>query len=163
MILPKKSVNFLHGYMIRATKICYSYIYSQLIDAVIVSTLCFIIFSIIGIPYAILFAIFMGFCNLIPYFGALIGGAVVVLITLVSTGDILTTIIALVCLLVVQQVDANVIQPRIVADTVGLKPLYVLLAIMIGGGIFGFIGIYLFPRGKNKLRDGIYRKRKDYS
>jgi predicted PurR-regulated permease PerM len=83
----------------------------------------------------------MGFCNLIPYFGALIGGAVVVLITLVSTGDILTTIIALVCLLVVQQVDANVIQPRIVADTVGLKPLYVLLAIMIGGGIFGFIGI----------------------
>ncbi len=141
MVLPKKRINFLHRYMLNAFKICYSYIYSQLIDAVVVSALCFAVFAIIGVPYSLLLALFMGFCNLIPYFGALIGGAVVVVITLVSTGELITSIIALACIIVVQQVDANVIQPRIVADSVGLRPIYVLLAIMIGSGLFGFLGI----------------------
>ena len=64
-----------------------------------------------------------------------------VLVTLISTGNFITAIIALASILVIQQIDANIIQPRIVAESVGLKPLYVLLAIMIGSGLFGFVGI----------------------
>jgi len=66
-----------------------------------------------------------------------------VLVTIISSGDILKAVIALVCIIVVQQLDANLIQPRIVAESVGLRPIYVLLAIMIGSGLFGFVGILI--------------------
>lgn len=141
MIIPKEKVRGLHRYMVRISAIFYSYIYSQLIDAVIVSVLCLIVFAIIGVPYSLLLALLMGICNIIPYFGALIGGAGVVFVTLISSGSLIKAIIALACVIVVQQLDANIIQPRIVADSVGLRPLYVLLAIMIGSGLFGFVGI----------------------
>ncbi len=143
LIIPKEKVRRGHNYLVRISAIFYNYIYSQLLDAVIVFILCLIVFSLIGVPYSLLLAILMGICNIIPYFGAIIGGAGVVLTTLISSGDIIKALIALVCILIIQQVDANIIQPRVVADSVGLKPLYVLLAIMIGGGLFGFVGILL--------------------
>lgn len=143
MVLTKEKVEKLGRYSIRISDIFYSYIYSQLIDAVIVCVLCFIIFSIIGIPYGSLLAILMGLCNMIPYFGAIIGGGVTVIVTLITSGNFLKAIIVLACIIVVQQVDANLLQPKIVADSVGLKPIYVLLAIMIGSGLFGFVGMLI--------------------
>lgn len=143
MVLTKEKVQKLGRYSIRISDIFYSYIYSQLIDAVIVCVLCFIIFSLIGIPYGSLLAILMGLCNMIPYFGAIIGGGVTVIVTLITSGNFLKAIIVLACIIVVQQVDANLLQPKIVADSVGLKPIYVLLAIMIGSGLFGFVGMLI--------------------
>lgn len=143
MVLTKEKVQKLGRYSIRISDIFYSYIYSQLIDAVIVCVLCFIIFSIIGVPYGSLLAILMGLCNMIPYFGAIIGGGVTVIVTIITSGNFLKAIIVLACIIVVQQVDANLIQPKIVANSVGLKPIYVLLAIMIGSGLFGFVGMLI--------------------
>lgn len=143
MVLTKEKVQKLGRYSIRISDIFYSYIYSQLIDAVIVFILCFIIFSIIGVPYGLLLAILMGLCNMIPYFGAIIGGGVTVIVTIITSGNFLKAIIVLACIIVVQQVDANLIQPKIVANSVGLKPIYVLLAIMIGSGLFGFVGMLI--------------------
>jgi len=143
LIVPRERVNKYKGLTIRVTGIFYRYIYSQLLDCVIVSILLLIVFSIIGIPYALLLAIFMGLCNMIPYFGSIIGGMIVVLMTLVSSGDILKALISLVCIIVIQQLDANIIQPRIISESVGLRPIYVLLAIMIGSGLFGFMGILI--------------------
>lgn len=143
MVLTKEKVQKLGRYSIRISDIFYSYIYSQLIDAVIVCILCFIIFSIIGVPYGSLLAILMGLCNMIPYFGAIIGGGVTVIVTIITSGNFLKAIIVLACIIVVQQVDANLIQPKIVANSVGLKPIYVLLAIMIGSGLFGFVGMLI--------------------
>ena len=80
---------------------------------------------------------------MIPYFGSIIGGVGVVLMTLVSSGDLLKAIIAMVGIIVIQQIDANIIQPRIISESVGLRPIYVLLAIMIGSGLFGFLGILI--------------------
>lgn len=143
MVIPREKVKGLYNYIVRTSEIFYSYVYSQLIDAVIVTVICFIVFSIIGLPYSFLLAILMGLCNVIPYFGALIGGVGVTAVTLFSSGDILKTVIALVAVIVVQQLDSNLIQPRIVADSVGLRPVYVLLAIMIGSGLFGFVGMLI--------------------
>jgi len=143
MVIPKERVTKLEVLTLRISGIFYSYIYSQLLDAVIVCILLLIVFSIIGVPYALLLAILMGLCNIIPYFGSIIGGVGVVLVTLISTGDIIKSVIALVCIIVVQQLDANLIQPRIIAESVGLRPIYVLLAIMIGSGLFGFLGILI--------------------
>lgn len=143
MVIPKERINRLGGITVRSAHIFYSYIYSQLIDSAIVSVLMTIVFAIIGLPYALLLGILMGLCNIIPYFGSIIGGIGVVLVTLISSGDILKAVIALALIIVVQQLDANLIQPRIVAESVGLRPIYVLLAIMIGSGIFGFVGILI--------------------
>ncbi len=143
LVLPAKRVRSIKVYLGRTCNIFYSYIYSQLIDAVIVAVLCFIVFSIIRLPYALLLALLMGACNLIPYFGAFIGGAGVVLVTLLSTGNFVQALIALACVIGVQQLDANVLQPRIVADSVGLRPVYVLIAITIGSGLFGIVGMLI--------------------
>lgn len=143
MVLPERKVRRLHGFLVRSSEIFYSYIYSQMLDAVIVTVLCLIVFSIARLPYAFLLAVLMGICNLIPYFGAWIGGAGVVFVTLISTGNIVQAIVALVCVIGAQQLDANVLQPKIVADSVGLRPIYVLLAITVGSGLFGLLGILL--------------------
>lgn len=143
LALPVRKVRALRHYLGRTCNIFYSYIYSQLIDAVIVSVLCFIVFSIVRLPYALLLALLMGICNLIPYFGAFIGGAGVVLVTLLSTGNIVQSLVALACVVGAQQLDANVLQPRIVADSVGLRPIYVLIAITIGSGLFGIVGMLI--------------------
>ena len=143
LLIPRERIEKLGGVAVRSSHIFYGYIYSQLIDSAIVSVILTIVFVIIGLPYALLLGIIMGLCNIIPYFGSIIGGVGVVLVTLISSGDILKAVIALVCIIVVQQLDANLIQPRIVAESVGLRPIYVLLAIMIGSGLFGFVGILI--------------------
>ena len=143
IFMPSKKVLTFRNIVFRSSKIFYDYLYSQLIDAVIVMVLCTIAFSLASIPYAVLLAVLMGICNIVPYFGALIGGFGVVFITLISTGDIVKALIALVLVVAVQQLDANIIQPRIVAGSVGIRPIYVLIAITVGGGLFGFFGIIL--------------------
>ncbi len=143
MVIPERRIIKLYYFLARTSDIFYTYLYSQLLDALIVAVLCFVIFAILGIPYALLLSILMGLCNLIPYFGAIIGGATVAFVTLVTTGDLFKSVIALICLIAAQQLDANIIQPRIVASSLGLRPIYVLLAIVVGGGIFGFFGIIL--------------------
>ena len=143
LVIPRERISKFKGLSVRISEIFYNYIYSQLIDCAIVCVLLTIVFYIIGLPYALLLGILMGLCNIIPYFGSIIGGIGVVLITLISSGDILKAVIALALIIVVQQVDANLIQPRIVAESVGLRPLYVLLAIMVGSGLFGFVGIII--------------------
>ena len=142
-VVPDKKALRLREITFRSSEIFYNYIYSQLIDAVIVMVLCTIVFSLAGIPYAVLLSVLMGVCNIVPYFGAIIGGFGVVFITLISTGDLVKAIIALVLVLAVQQLDANIIQPKVVASSVGIKPIYVLIAITIGSGLFGFFGIIL--------------------
>ncbi len=137
-----KTVSAFHEYLKRICAIFYSYVYSQLLDAFIVSVIFIIAFYIIGVPYAFFFGFLVGICNLIPYFGAIIGGAIVSIVTLITNG-FTTAIITAVVILVLQQIDANILQPKIVGETVGIRPIYVLAAITIGGGLFGFIGILI--------------------
>jgi predicted PurR-regulated permease PerM len=141
-VSPKKAL-VLRDIVFRSSTIFYNYLYSQLIDAVIVMGICTVVFSLAKIPYAFLLAVLMGICNIVSYFGALIGGFGVVFITLISTGDLVKALIALVLVIGAQQLDANIIQPKVVADSVGIRPIYVLVAIAIGSGLFGFFGIIL--------------------
>ena len=137
-----KTVSAIHSYLKRIAAIFYSYIYGQLLDAFIVSVVFMIFFSIVGVPYSVFFAILLGICNLIPYFGAIIGGVLVSLVTLATEGFTPALIVAA-GILVAQQLDGNILQPRIVGQSVGMKPIYVLMAITVGGGFFGFLGILI--------------------
>lgn len=129
-------------YLGKIAKIFYNYFYSQAIDAVVVGVLATIGLLIARLPHAPVLGMMLGLLNMIPYFGAIIGGAICVLVALLS-GNFYGALFVAIYILVMQQVDANIIQPRIVGQTVGLRPVYVLLGITIGGGLFGFWGIFL--------------------
>jgi predicted PurR-regulated permease PerM len=137
-----KTVSSTKRYLGKVADIFYSYMYGTIIDALIVAVLCIIAFFIIGIDYAPLFGVLVGISNLVPYFGAIIAGVGVSIFAALSEG-LIPALITAACILVIQQVDCNVLQPRIVGRSVGLKPIYTLIAITVGGGIFGVGGILL--------------------
>ena len=128
----------------RSTQLFYKYLYGALLDAAAVGIVVSIGLLIFRVPYAVLLGMALGLLNLIPYFGAIIGCVGIAAITLL-TADIYTAIGVIVFVVVVQQVDANIIQPRVVGGSVGLRPIYVLLSITLFGGLFGFWGILLAP------------------
>ena len=138
----RKNVHRFHSYLSKISGIFYTYIYSTLIDALIVAICCTIAFLVIGVDYAPLFGFIVGAANLIPYFGAIISGICVALFVALTDG-LLKAVIVAVSILVIQQLDANVLQPRIIGKSVGIQPLFTLMAITVGGGLFGFIGIIL--------------------
>ncbi len=138
----RKNVSRFHKYLSKISGIFYTYIYSALLDALVVAVACTIAFLILGVKYAPLFGFIVGVANLIPYFGAIICGAGVTIFVAVTDG-VLTALIAAASILLIQQIDANIIQPKIVGQTVGIQPLYTLIAITLGGGIFGFWGVLL--------------------
>lgn len=142
LLIPRRAMEGLKSYLHRICEIFYNFLYSQCLDALIVSILTSIAFTIIGVPYSILFGFMMGLFNLIPYFGAIIGGALTVLVTAL-TGHLITALIAAITIIVIQQIDGNLIQPRIVGNTVGIRPIYVLFAITVGSGLFGIWGMLL--------------------
>jgi len=86
--------------------------------------------------------VFVGIANIVPYFGAIISGAFSVLM-LVLVGEWGMALFLAVYIIVVQQLDSNLLQPRIFGQSVGIQPIYVLLAVTVGGGLAGFLGILL--------------------
>ncbi len=135
-------VRLIGDYSHRVAHIFYGYFYGSFVDAMLVGIVASIGLAIFRVPYAILLGMTLGLLNMIPYFGSLIGGVGIVLITLL-TKNIYAAIGIAIYILVLQQIDGNIVQPHIVGDSVGLRPIYVLLAITLFGGLFGFWGIFL--------------------
>ena len=142
LVIKPRGMAFCSIYAHKITKIFYSYFYSQAIDACIVGVLATIGLLIARLPNAPVLGMMLGIMNMIPYFGAIIGGVICVLVALLS-GNIYGAVFVAIYVLAMQQIDGNIIQPRIVSNSVGIKAIYVLLAITIGGGFFGFWGIFL--------------------
>ena len=142
LFLKEKTVKTVGSYGRRSSAIFYQFLYSQAIDALVVGVLMSIGCAIAGAPNPILLGFLIGLLNMIPYFGAIIGGVGVALITLLSVGPYQALFLGI-YIIVMQQIDANLIQPKIVGETVGIKPIYVLLSITLGGGLFGVAGIFL--------------------
>ncbi|MBO5929182.1 MAG: AI-2E family transporter [Clostridia bacterium] len=142
LFFKPKTIDFFSTYAHKTAKIFYNYFYSQLLDALVVGVLATIGFLLARMPNAAVMGTFLGLMNMIPYFGALIGGVLAVLIALLS-GNFYGALFVGIYILAMQQIDANIIQPRIVGQTVGIKAIYVLLGITVGGGLFGFWGVFL--------------------
>ncbi len=140
--VPKKNKPLILKYIRSTFNIMYRYIYCQLIDVVIVFLLVFTSLSIMGVKYSLVLALFVGVFNLIPYFGATIACTIAALLT-AFTEAFSKGILVAVVLIVLQQLDANLIQPRLVRDTLKVKPFWVLCGITVGGGLFGILGILL--------------------
>ena len=142
LVIKPARLTRLGDYGRRAGDVFYKYFYGAFLDALVVGVVVSVGLLIFDIPYAVALGMLLGLMNMIPYFGAIIGCAGIVLLTLLSK-NLYAALGVAIFLIVVQQVDSNIIQPRIVGGSVGLRPIYVLLGVTLFGGLMGFWGIIL--------------------
>ena len=120
---------------------CGSFITARLIDALIVGVLCYIFMAITGMPYAMLISVIIGITNIIPFFGPFIGAIPsAFLILLVNPMQCLVFVIFII---VLQQIDGNVIYPRIQGTSLGLSGFWIIVSLLVFSGFFGFWGMLL--------------------
>jgi len=117
------------------------FIVGKFIDSFIIGILCFIIMSILRLPYSILISVIVGITNMIPYFGPFIG-AVPGIIIYIFINPIQCLIFA-VMIFLLQQFDGLYLGPKILGESTGLKPLWIILAITLGGAYAGVVGMFL--------------------
>ena len=117
------------------------YFYGMIIECTILGTLCFIAMTIFGFPYALLISVVVGVTQIVPIIGPWVSALFGALIILVSDPSRVIWFIVLV--LVVQQIEANVFYPRVVGNAVGLSGIWVMIAVLLGSGLFGIVGIVL--------------------
>ncbi len=129
-------------YFNNSNEIFFKFIASQFVDAIVVGILVSIAMTIMGVKYAPLLGFFIGLFNMIPYVGAIIATVIAAIITLI-TGGLSQTIWMLIVVIILQQIDANIINPRIVGKSLKISPLLVLFAVTFGGAYFGILGMFL--------------------
>ena len=125
----------------KAHKIFAGFITGKILDSLIIGIICYVCMLLFRIEYPLLISVVVGITNIIPFFGPFIGAVPSVLILLLVNP--LSALWFLVFIVILQQLDGNVIGPFILGDYVGLTPFWIMLSIMIGGGLFGFTGMLL--------------------
>ena len=141
-MFKEKTYKNMDKYFNNSNEIFFKFIASQFLDAVVVGVLVTIALSIMGIKYAPLLGFFIGLFNMIPYVGAIIAVAISAVITLI-TGGLSQTIWMLIITIILQQIDANIINPNIIGQSLKVSPLLVIFAITVGGAYFGMLGMFL--------------------
>ena len=117
------------------------FITGKIIDSAIIGVICYIGCLILSIPNAILIAVIIGVTNLIPFFGQFIGAVPTLLITLIQSP--IHALYLVIFMVILQQIDGNIIGPKIIGNSTGLSSFWVMFSILIFGGMFGFIGMLL--------------------
>ncbi|MBW9153681.1 AI-2E family transporter [Clostridium estertheticum] len=142
LIMRERRFNSLNKTLFEINDIISSFIRGQLLDGLIVGLISSIGLSVIGLDFAFLIGLTAGIANIIPYVGPLIGCIPAIIIGLLSPNPIMA-LWAVLLLLAVQQLDSAVISPKVVGDSMGLHPIFVIMAITIGGSIAGIMGMLL--------------------
>lgn len=141
-ILEEKTYKNVDKYFNNSNEIFFKFIASQFLDAIVVGILVTIAMSIMKIKFAPLLGFLIGLFNMIPYIGAIIAVAIAALITLI-TGGFSQAIWMLIVVIILQQIDANIINPKIIGQSLKISPLLVIFAITVGGAYFGILGMFL--------------------
>lgn len=165
-ILKKDAYETINRYFTKANEVFFTFINSQLLDALIVGILTTVAMMLLKVSYAPLIGFMIGLFNLIPYIGAIVAVALGILITLITGGFAKALAMAIV-VIILQQIDANIINPKILGTSLETSPLLVIFAITIGGAYFGILGMFLgvpiavvikailtdFVDSRNKIKD----------
>lgn len=139
--MPTKHANGLIQIVHKVDQIFGGFVIGKIIDSIIIGILCFIGCWILRMPYALLVSVIIGVTNIIPFFGPIIG-AIPCLIIITIT-DPLHGLYFLIFVLALQQADGNIIGPKILGESTGLSSFWVIFAIMVGGELFGFVGMVI--------------------
>lgn len=136
----EKALRFF-GFMDTVNTVFSKFLTGLILEALVVGVLNFIVFSVMGVKYAVIFAIIICITNVIPYIGPFIGAIPAVGITLLTNP--IQALWVGVAILVIQQIDANLIGPRIMGSAIGLGPIWIIMAIALGGTFGGMVGMIL--------------------
>jgi len=138
----------------------HSFIVGQCIEAVVLGSLCIVGMWLFRFPYAVMIGVFIGFTALIPIAGAYIGAAVGAIMIL--TVSPLQAVQFLIFIVILQQLEGNLIYPKVVGQSIGLPGIWVLTAITVGGGVLGvggmLLAVPLFAAGYRLIREDIARR-----
>lgn len=137
----KEKADYIVFVIKEADKFFGKFLVGKFIDSVIIGVLCYIVLMIVKMPNATLISIVVGITNMIPYFGPFIGGLPAVFITFIIN-PIQALWLALI-IFILQQFDGIYLGPKILGDKVGVGPLWILVAVTLGGKLFGVLGMLL--------------------
>lgn len=141
-LFPEQRV---HGTLRALAKVHHTFqnfLVGQTVDCLLVGVTTFIGLTIMDAPYAALISLVVGVTNFIPFFGPFIGAIPSAFLILIAAPSKLTPFV--IFILVMQQIEGNLLAPKILGDSMGLPTFWVLFAILIGGGLFGFFGMVAF-------------------
>ena len=140
-IFKPKQGNIIVETMHKADDIFGGFIIGKIIDSAIIGVICYVGCSILRIPDTMLVSVIIGVTNIIPLFGPFIGAIPALLLVVIQSPW--HALYLLIFIIVLQQVDGNIIGPKILGNSTGLTSFWVMFAILIGGGMFGFLGMLL--------------------
>lgn len=138
-IFPAERANLFIHIAVKTNEIFGGFIIGKIIDSIIIGILCFVGTSILNMPYAMLVSVIVGVTNVIPFFGPYIGAipsAILIALTNPVKG-----IYFLIFILLLQQFDGNILGPKILGNSTGLSAFWVIVSILLGGGLFGIVGM----------------------
>lgn len=140
-VLPEEKGDVLCSTLRECNDIFGAFLISKAIDSLIIGCICCVAMNIIGLPYAVLLSVIVGITNMIPYFGPFIGAVPGVLIFLCTDWEL--AIVFAIMILIIQQFDGLILGPRLLGQSTGLSPIWVIFAITVGGAYFGVIGMFI--------------------
>ena len=139
--LPARHANMVLHLTTKSHEIFGGFIIGKIIDSAIIGVLCFIGLTVLKMPYVMLVSVIVGVTNVIPFFGPYIGAvpsAILIMLT-----DPMKGLYFIIFILLLQQFDGNILGPKILGNSTGLSAFWVIVAILLGGGLFGFVGMIM--------------------
>ncbi len=140
-VLPEKTVNYLIELSDHSNRTFKGFLSGKLLDSLIIAIICFVGMNIFNMPYTLLVSFIIGITNIVPVFGPFIGAIPSVVIIFIASPIKALWFILFVFLL--QQFDGNILGPKILGNSTGLSAFWVMFAILLGNGLFGFIGMII--------------------
>jgi predicted PurR-regulated permease PerM len=125
----------------KSHEIFIGFIVGKIIDSVIIGLLTYVLMCIVGLPYALLISVIVGVTNVIPFFGPFIGAIPSAILLFLDNP--INGLYFLILVIIIQQIDGNIIGPKILGNSTGLSSFWVIVAILVSGGMFGVIGMLL--------------------
>ncbi|MCI7768579.1 MAG: AI-2E family transporter [Oscillospiraceae bacterium] len=140
-LFPEKVSTEIGRIFSKINKSLNGFITGKILDSFIIGMICFILMTIFKMEFPVLISTIIGITNIIPFFGPFIGAIPSALLLLISAPS--QTLWFILMILVLQQFDGNILGPHILGDSTGLPAFWVMFAIFLGGGLFGFAGMLL--------------------
>lgn len=140
-LFSQKTSNRIFELTYRSNETFGKFLSGKIIDSAIIGMLSFVIFSIFKMPYTLLISVIIGVTNIIPFFGPFIGAIPSFIIILFVSPT--KALVFLVLVFIIQQIDGNIIGPKILGDSIGISAFWILFAILVAGKFFGIVGMII--------------------
>lgn len=140
-LFEKERANTILQITRKSNEIFGGFVIGKIIDSIIIGIICFVVLSILKMPYTLLVSVVVGVTNVIPFFGPFIGAIPSIILILLA--EPIKGLYFMIFILLLQQFDGNILGPKILGNSTGLSAFWVVFSILLGGGLFGFVGMVM--------------------